>query len=87
MIGQAQPISGAAQYKVFPNKDLPQLSELESKSLCNGLELDDLKLHDIAVASIWSMHILGQWRDDIQMAVKEGEEYMQYSNLITFSQE
>jgi len=46
-IGQAQPISGAAQYKVFPNKDLTQLSELESKSLRNGLELDDLKLHDI----------------------------------------
>ncbi len=82
MISQAQPISTTAHYKVFPNKDLPQLSESESNTLSNGLELDDLQLHDLAVACIWSAHILGQWRDDIQTAVNEGEDYVQYSNTL-----
>jgi len=81
-ISQAQPISGAA-HEVFPNKDLPQLSESESNTLHNGLDYDlDLKLHDIAIACIWSTHILGQWRDEIQTAVNEGEDYVQYSNIL-----
>jgi len=84
-IGQAQPISGAAHYKVFPNMDLPQLPESESNTLHNGLKLDNLQLHDVVVACIWSMHTLGWWRDDIQTAVNEGEDYVQYSNKLLHS--
>jgi len=69
-------------YKIFPNKDLPKLTDAESKILRDGLELYDLNLHDLAVAVVRSSHILGKWREEISKAVSEGEDYAAYSNIL-----
>jgi len=81
-IGQAQPHSAGANYEVFPNKDIPQLTKAESELLHEDVELDDLILHDVAIAYIRSMHILSRWREDISKAVSEGEDYDKYSHIL-----
>jgi len=80
MISQALPISGAAHYNYSPTRTFHNC-HIWKQTLC-ATELDDLQLHDIAVACIWSIHILSRWRDDIQMAVNEGMDYVQYSNTL-----
>jgi len=50
--------------------------------MCDGLGIDELNLHDIAIAYICSMHILNCWRDDIKKGVSEGEDYVKYSNVL-----
>jgi len=51
-IGQAQQHSEGVHYKIFPNKDLPKLTDAESKILRDGLELHSLNLHDLAVVTM-----------------------------------
>jgi len=70
-IVQAQPRSAGANYEVFPNKDIPQLTKAVSELLHVDVELDDLILHDVAIAYIRSMNILSRWREDISKAVSE----------------
>ena len=48
----------------------------------DGLAIDELNLHDIAIAYIQSMHILNRWRDDIKKGVSEGEDYVNYLNVL-----
>jgi len=81
-ISQAQPQSEGAHYKIFPNKDVPQLTDAELKILCDGLKLHSLDLHDLAVAALRSLHILGKWREEIIKAVSEGEDYAAYWNIL-----
>jgi len=81
-ISQAQQRSEGVHYEIFPNKDLPKLTDAESKILRDGLELYGLNLHDLAVAVVRSSHILGKWREEISKAVSEGEDYAAYSNIL-----
>jgi len=82
MIGQAQPADTGTHYETFPNNNRPQLSEAESKIMHDGLGIDELNLHNIAIAYIQSMHILNHWRDEIKTGVSEGEDYINYLNIL-----
>jgi len=81
-IGKAQQHSGAAQYKSFPTKDAAKLTEAESVILRHELDLADPTAHDVEVAHIRSLQILGRWRKDIEKAVSEGEDYNTYLHAL-----
>jgi len=66
----------------FPNENIPQLSESESKLLQEGLDSNDLPKQDVLVAHMRATHILHKWRQDILTAVREGEHYDEYSNTL-----
>jgi len=51
--------------------------EVDSAIPCNGLGLDP-KSHD---AQMWSLQNLGSWRDDIEKAASEGEDYNAFSHI------
>jgi len=57
----------------LPNKEIPKRTDAKSKILHDGLELNSLNLHDLAVATVRSLHILGKLREEISKAVSESK--------------
>jgi len=80
-VGRAEINDAGAHYEIFPNKNASTLSETESKQLREGFASNGLT-HDMAVAYIRGTQSLSRWRQEIEEAVREGENYNIYSHTL-----
>jgi len=84
-IGCAQQKDAGAHYKPFANLDTPKLCESDSIKLHKDMEDHRLNCQDIEIAYIQANQILSRWREEIQKAVSEGENYNMYSHMLLAS--
>ena len=77
-------IKGKVQYEVYPLTAPIELSLEEKNALCNGTNVDAQNniTSIIGVAHMVAEQILAKWHQDIDEAVREGETYEGYANIL-----
>jgi len=78
-------MKGQVQYEIYPTLPHKQLT-VDEKILFDGLDIDPDGdqtgvTGDVGVAFTRAEHVLKRWREDIEQAVSEGEQYENYANI------
>ncbi len=81
-ISHVQQNDAGAHYEPFPNLDTPKLCDSDSVKLHEDMEDHGLNCQDMEIAYIHANQILSRWREEIQKAVSEGENYDMYSDML-----
>ncbi len=73
---------GKVQYEIYPLLPPKQLSIEEKEILRQDVYIDPENDKDLVVAFTRAEQILKKWREDIEKAVSEEEQYEEYANIL-----